>query len=45
LFRQEPSHGKDWNEQLQEHERTRSREQEREQQQGKANQRSHGKSR
>ena len=41
LFSQEPSHGKDWNEQLQEHERRR-RLQEREQAQEKVKQRSRG---
>lgn len=43
LFCQEPSNGKDWNEQLQEHERSRSRE--REQQKEKEHQRSQGRSR
>ena len=43
LFSQEPTHGKDWNEQLQEHERRRSLEREREQVQEQ--QRSHGLSR
>ncbi|WGG53415.1 toprim domain-containing protein [Rugamonas sp. DEMB1] len=40
LFSQEPSYGKDWNEQLQEHDRRRSREREREQE--KVKQRSRG---